>query len=461
MNPILPEALLQSLEGIRGFQREAFEKIHASGEQLTSVRVNPFKWPGDPAGTGLPIAEKIPWNSRGYYLSQRPSFTLDPLFHAGCYYVQEASSTFLEQALKQTLDLTAPLRVLDLCAAPGGKSTLIQSLLSRESLLVSNEVIRTRVHVLLENMIKWGTANCFVSNNDPEQLGKLTNYFDAIIVDAPCSGSGLFRRDPEAILEWKPELVKLCSQRQQRILADVWPALKRGGILIYSTCSYSKEENEDILDWMMSEFNAENLRLEISNVWSIVETVSRQQQGFGYRFYPDQVKGEGLYMTCLRKPDGDLFNYPKSKKNINKLSRNEETIIQPYLADSYPLAYLNMGDRIHALPPGQLHDLLFLQQSLYLKKVGLALGKLAGTELIPDHELAMDPLLNRDRLSFEVDREMAVRYLRKEDIRPETTNRGWALVTYQQKALGWIKILPNRVNTYYPKEWRILQRNQG
>ena len=181
---------------------------------------------------------------------QRPSFTFDPLFHAGTYYVQEASSMFLEQALKQSVDLSQPLRVLDLCAAPGGKSTLLQSLLNKESLLVSNDVIKSRAAILEENIVKWGAANVVVTNNDPAHFARLENYFDAIVIDAPCSGSGLFRRDPEAINEWSENNVQLCSQRQQRIVADVWPALKQNGILIYSTCSYSAEEDEAILDWM-------------------------------------------------------------------------------------------------------------------------------------------------------------------------------------------------------------------
>src|ERR1044071_5586576 len=198
--------------------------------------------------------DKIPWTEYGHYLSQRPSFTFDPLFHAGCYYVQEASSMFLEQALKQTIDLSKPLRVLDLCAAPGGKSTHILSLISKDSLLVSNEVIRSRAKILKDNIVKWGYSNVVVTNNDPKDFQRLENHFDVIVVDAPCSGSGLFRREPEAIEEWSINNVQLCCQRQQRILADIIPALKGGGILIYSTCSYSPQEDEQIVQWMRNEF---------------------------------------------------------------------------------------------------------------------------------------------------------------------------------------------------------------
>src|SRR6186997_182709 len=202
----LPKPLLDSLESVKGFDKQAFEKVHASGEQVTSIRINPTKgsmvsgeWSiGDPTYHS-PLTTHIPWTEYGYYLSQRPSFTFDPLFHAGCYYVQEASSMFLEQALKQTVDLSQPLKVLDLCAAPGGKSTHILSLISKESLLVSNEVIRSRANILNDNINKWGCSNVLVTSNDPRDFQRLENYFDVIVVDAPCSGSGLFRRDPDTI----------------------------------------------------------------------------------------------------------------------------------------------------------------------------------------------------------------------------------------------------------------------
>lgn len=222
----LPEELLESLKSIESFDQEAFEKIHASGEQITSIRINPKKFSIE--NLKFKIENKIPWTQYGIYLLQRPSFTFDPLFHAGCYYVQEASSMFLEQALKQAVDLSKPVKVLDLCAAPGGKSTHIQSLIPKDSLLVSNEVIQSRVPVLKDNIIKWGTENVVVTRNDPKDFSRLENYFDVILIDAPCSGSGLFRREPEAIEEWSLNNVKLCSLRQQRIVADVFPALKKG-----------------------------------------------------------------------------------------------------------------------------------------------------------------------------------------------------------------------------------------
>src|SRR6186997_1110290 len=286
----LPQLLLDSLASVKGFDKEDFIKIHESGEQVTSIRVNSSK--------KFEISNlkfQIPWAETGFYLETRPSFTFDPLFHAGCYYVQEASSMFLEQALKQTVDLSQPLKILDLCAAPGGKSTHILSLITKESLLVSNEVIRSRANILNDNINKWGCSNVLVTSNDPRDFQRLENYFDVIVVDAPCSGSGLFRRDPDAIEEWSEQNVALCSQRQQRILADVLPALKNGGVLVYSTCSYSKNEDEEICDWLISELKVESLKLKVEENWNIV------QSDVGYRFWPDKIKGEGFFIACFRK----------------------------------------------------------------------------------------------------------------------------------------------------------------
>ena len=270
----------------------------------------------------LTIHEKIPWAEHGYYLESRPSFTFDPLFHAGCYYVQEASSMFLEQALKQTVDLSHPLKVLDLCAAPGGKSTHLLSLISNESLLVSNEVIRSRANILNDNIAKWGCSNVIVTNNDPRDFQRIENYFDVIVVDAPCSGSGLFRRDSEAIEEWSEQNVALCSQRQQRILADVLPALKNGGMLIYSTCSYSKQEDEEICEWLINELKIESLKLKFEENWNVIESDD------GYRFWPDKVKGEGFFIACFRKNNGDDEESYFPKVKAEKFSSREMEILE-------------------------------------------------------------------------------------------------------------------------------------
>jgi 16S rRNA C967 or C1407 C5-methylase (RsmB/RsmF family)/NOL1/NOP2/fmu family ribosome biogenesis protein len=464
----LPEKLLQSLQNIKGFDEKEFVKTHQSDEQITSIRFNPSKclsmvngeWSNIIQHSPFTIHDNIPWSSHGYHLSERPSFTFDPLFHAGSYYVQEASSMFLEQVLKQTTDLSKPLRILDLCAAPGGKSTLLQSLISKESLLVSNEVIKSRVHVLTENLIKWGTGNVIVTNNDPKDFARLENYFDVIIIDAPCSGSGLFRRDHDAINEWSEENVNLCCHRQQRILADAWPSLKQDGILIYSTCSYSKEENEDILDWMMDGFKVEGLRLKVEDTWGIVETISDNFNGYGYRFYPDKVKGEGFFITAMQKKDGGEFSLPKIKKpNFEKLTKNEEPIAREWLKSDAYITLIKRENLVYALPSNSLNDFNFLQSSLYVKKAGVLLGKMTAHELIPEHEFALSNIINTKINSVELSKEQAINYLRKEEMKLETDLKGWAVPKYENKNLGWMKILQNRINNYYPSAWRILKRD--
>ena len=458
----LPAPLLQSLQNVAGFDEGAFIAVHESGGQVVSVRLNPAKNIHDvdkalPFGEGLGGA--VPWSSHGYYLPERPSFTFDPLFHAGAYYVQEASSMFLEQALKQSVDLSQSLRVLDLCAAPGGKSTLLQSMISSESLLVSNEVIKSRAAVLEENITKWGSANVVVTNNDPAHFARLENYFDVIVIDAPCSGSGLFRRDPDAINEWSENNVQLCSQRQQRIIADVWPALKQNGILIYSTCSYSAEEDENILDWMAEGFEVRGIQLKVKPEWDIIESVSDKQGIHGYRFYPDKIKGEGLFLAVLQKLDGAAFaGLKQGKTSMEKLSKAEEVIVKSWLREDADLILFKQKEDIIALPSCLQKEIPVLQSALYIKKAGVTVGKLAGKDLIPDHQLALSTIINENIAHIALNRQEAIKYLRKEEMQINTTHRGWSLVHYEGHKLGWIKILSNRFNNYYPKEWRIIKQ---
>lgn len=417
----------------------------------------------------LPALSPVPWSSQGFYLSERPSFTFDPLFHAGRYYVQEASSMFLEEALKQTIDLRTDNRVLDLCAAPGGKSTLIQSILSPHSLLLSNEVIKSRAVILEENITKWGSANVIITNNDPVDFARIGNFFDSIVIDAPCSGSGLFRRDPGAIEEWSEQNVQHCSQRQQRIISDVLPALKKNGILIYSTCSYSQQENEDILDWMINELALESVRLEVPSEWNITETNSAKQGAFGYRFWPDKIKGEGFFMACLRKTEGNENSEKQFRKSrIERLNKFEEAIVKPWLNKELDIQLFKLGERILALPEGLEQTLQeIIAASLYIRLAGVRIGKTAGKDFVPDHALALSHLVSNEVVAVSLNQEQAIQYLRKEEV-PFTGlgltegNKkvipGWALVQFERVNLGWIKILQNRVNNYYPKEWRILKR---
>ena len=458
----LPHSFLQSLENVEGFDLNAFAAVHEEAKPLTSIRFNPNK-KIDVQDSALQLESKIPWSSQGYYLIERPSFTKDPLFHAGAYYVQEASSMFLEQVLRQTVDLNTSIKVLDLCAAPGGKSTLIQSLISKDSLLVSNEVIKTRVNVLVENITKWGAANVVVTNNDPRDFQRLDSYFDVIVVDAPCSGSGLFRKDPDAISEWSLDNVTLCSQRQQRILADVKEALKQDGILIYSTCSYSKAENENIAEWLITENGFESIQLHINPEWNIVETITKETNAYGYRFYPDKVNGEGFFITAFKKtnptPNAKQTTPNTKHQTINKQPQtpNAKQEITNWLS-SKDISLFPWKDDIIAFPENLINEIPVLQSALYIKKAGVNIGSLIRNELIPSHELAMSTILNQDLASVLLDLKKALQFLRLESIEKDFEGTGWMLVKYGGLALGFIKALPNRINNYYPREWRILNK---
>ena len=461
----LPIKLIQSLQNIKGFNEEAFNQVHQSGGQITSVRLNPKKIFNQQYSIFNTQPERVKWSSNGFYLKERPSFTLDPLFHAGAYYVQEASSMFLEEAIKQTVDLSKSIKVLDLCAAPGGKSTLIQSIISKESLLVSNEVIKTRVNILSENMTKWGAANVIVTNNDPTDFQRLQNYFDVIVVDAPCSGSGLFRKDSNAIDEWSEKNVELCARRQQRILADIMPSLKEGGVLIYSTCSYSKEEDEAIADWLVEQFAVSSLQLAIDEDWGIVETVWEKKKTYGYRFYPYRVKGEGFFIATFKKmPSGTEVNNEvknqksKTKRKPEKISAKEIEILKPYLINVNDFFFIKQNEEIIAMPLHLENDLAIIQSSLYIKKAGVKLGTLIRNELIPAHELAVSNIINPAIPRLEVDKETALQYLRKQEIKIESGLKGWVLLTHSQLPIGWIKIIGHRINNYYPAAWRILNK---
>ncbi len=421
---------------------------------VTSIRINTRKMP---AAT----AQRVPWSQHGHYLAERPVFTLDPLFHAGAYYVQEASSMFVEHAFRSLVpQQDEPLRVLDLCAAPGGKSTLLASLLKEEDLLVSNEVIQTRAAVLAENLTRWGQMNTWVSNNDPKDFARLPDYFDVLLVDAPCTGSGLWRKDADAVDEWSVEHVKLCSERQKRILADVMPALKPGGILLYATCSYSPEENEQICDWIGETLGLKPLSLPVDPEWQITVTQSPLHQATGYRFYPWKVKGEGFFLAAFRKEteeelDARVNRKEKQKGQSKATGKDKDETIrwQPFMDADFKAVERN--GEYYAIHSSHYKDWQLLQTALRIKKTGTALGKIAGKDLIPDHELALSVHLAPQVQKIEVSREEALLFLKKEEIRKDHPVKGWQVVTFEEQALGWGKWLPNRMNNYFPKNWRI------
>ncbi len=412
------------------------------------MRTNPAKDIGLFAGY-----EQVPWAPGGFYLPERPVFTLDPAYHAGAYYVQEASSMFLQHMLRHIIGGQKGLRVLDLCAAPGGKSTLIASMLDKDSLLVSNEVIRPRASILEENLTRWGYMNTWVTSNDPRDFSRLTGYFDIIVVDAPCSGSGLFRKDERALDEWTEANMQLCSDRQQRILADVWPALKENGTLIYATCSYSPAEDEQILDWLADTFDVTTLPVPLAEDWGITQVTSAKG-ATGCRFFPDKTKGEGFFIAAFRKnEEAEELYTPRFKPgSIRKIAEQAG-----YLLKDPQVVYLPFGKENDycAIHPAHEADLQILQRHVYLRKTGLRLGKPSAKEWLPDHEVALSIDASMQLPSVEVTKDQALLFLKREETGLEELEKGWVIIRYQGLGLGWIKALGNRTNNYLPKNWRI------
>lgn len=389
----LPEDFIRHTREIMGdelFNRflDALDK-----EPPVSIRLNPLKL------TGIEGGEQVPWCQYGFYLESRPQFTLDPRLHQGAYYVQEASSMFVHHVLSQWV--TSAVTMLDLCAAPGGKTTCAIAALPKGSMIYANEPIHKRAQVLSENIQKWlsdtnekDLATLVVTTNSyPKDYSKSNITFDVILCDVPCSGEGMFRKDPNAIKEWSTAKVRQCQQLQQSIVEDAWRCLRPGGLLIYSTCTLNTIENEQNIQWILDNFNCEVLPVSTSPEWHITGSLLKGFDQPVYRFIPGTSRGEGLFMAAIRKGQGAGSRGQESKKQAL-------TILEP--------TFLN----------------------------GL-------------HEAADAPRI-------EIARPQAISYLRREAITlPPDTPRGIVMLTYEGNALGLAKNIGNRANNLYPKEWRI------
>lgn len=438
----LPEVFIQRTRQLLGSEYTAFEKALQNPAPV-SVRVNDKI-------TYNPSDEVVAWCDSGYYLPERPLFTADPLFHGGAYYVQEASSMFLQQAIRQHFPDAG--KVLDLCAAPGGKSTLISQTLSRNSLLVSNEIVRSRAYILSENLLKWGNPNTIVTNNEAGDFGTLPAFFDAIVVDAPCSGEGMFRKDEGAISEWSVQNVNICVERQRKIVTDVWNALKTDGILVYSTCTYNREENEENVAWICDELGAELLDLETGIFPEITVTEG------GYRFYPHKTRGEGFFLSVLRKTaeTKGAHRSKKSDRKANGINQKINNIPLIRLKEQERWTLIAENNTIRAYDSALIDAYKLITSQLRILHAGIELGEIKGKDFIPGGGIALSKMLDTDSTpAIGVDRETAIAYLRKENLFfPEHPN-GYHLITYQNIGLGWIKNMGNRSNNLYPQEWRI------
>ncbi|MCI5559863.1 MAG: rRNA cytosine-C5-methyltransferase [Phocaeicola sp.] len=421
----------------------------------TSIRLNPSK-----AQSVVAPSEKVSWFQGGYYLNERPSFTFDPLFHAGLYYVQEASSMFLAQAIRSHLPKEASC-VLDLCAAPGGKSTLLRQILPDNTLLVANEFIRNRAQILSENLQKWGNPHVVCTSNAPADFTQLPAVFDAIVADVPCSGEGMFRKDPQSISEWSPQNVSLCIQRQRDIISHAWQALKPNGLLFYSTCTYNREENEQNVAWICKELGGEVLAVPTIEAWGITGNLSQEDFPI-YRFFPHKTKGEGFFLAVLRKAasgehNQEVFIKPNKKEKNKEKPMATPAILKKWLKEEEKFMFKDIKGTFSAIPT--IHEPLYqsLTKYLYILHAGIPMACQKGKDLIPQQGLALSTSLSDTAFPYvELSYEKALTYLRKESFQlPEEVSKGFVLATYQGKPLGFLKNLGNRANNLYPNEWKI------
>ena len=446
----LPEAFLNSMQALlsdgdyQHFLSEMQQPAHAF------VRMNRAK-----SLQEMPLPQ-VEWCPEGYVLKERPLFTADPLFHAGTYYVQEQSSMFLSHMLRFLIK--KPVTMIDFCASPGGKSTLALSLLPTGSTLIANEPIRSRAQVLAENITKWGAQNCIVTNNYPQEIAATGLTADIILVDAPCSGEGMFRKDPDNIGEWSQKKVHECQQLQRSILQEAWNCLNENGYLIYSTCTFNTLENEENLKWFTSTVNAEVVEIPIPSDWNICGSLLKDYQEPVYRFIPGvgqndgQPFGEGLFMAVLQKKEPQN----KAPKRLKDRQQPLNRIFYPWLMEPDHLFQTMIGNTFVALPEQLLPSYSALA-ALTIMHAGIPLATQKGKDLIPHHALAMSTALQRTAFpEVALTKEEAIQYLRREAITlPDSTPKGFVFVSYDGHPLGFCKHLGNRSNNLYPQEWRI------
>jgi 16S rRNA C967 or C1407 C5-methylase (RsmB/RsmF family)/NOL1/NOP2/fmu family ribosome biogenesis protein len=443
---MLPEEFIHRLGNQKYIDNKSLLK--AIGEPSpVSIRINSSKWDKKPLNS-----ESVPWCKNGYYLNSRPSYTLDPLHHSGCYYPQEASGMFLEQAVRQTVGSLENIRVLDLCGAPGGKSTLLSDIIGPGNLLVTNEVIGSRASILAETITKWGSANTIVTGNDPAVFGRLPGYFDIILVDAPCSGEGMFR-NKVAVSEWSPGNAAHCSERQKRILMDVWPALKENGILIYSTCTFNPGENEENIKWLTCKHDSESIELNVTDFKGITKI---DYQGiFGYGFYPGKVSGDGFFISVIRKcGKQEKIQVKRQTKPVLIPDKDNLTIASEW--SHFPKnGLIKWGNEVYAVPC-DMNSFLHLFQNLKIIKPGTKIFTVKKSDYLPSCELALSGNLRKDSFPIQdVSLPVALAFLRRDNFTLNNSPVGWNIVTYKGVNLGFVKNIGNRVNNYYPVGWRI------
>lgn len=444
-------------EAFKAYLEEAIGRENAlvafsAFEQPASVavRMNPFKKCGAFEG------EPVPWSRWGRILRERPMFTLDPYFHGGAYYVQDSSSMFVGEVFRQCLESLAvpagrPVRVLDLCAAPGGKTTdLAASLRDKFGdgfVLVANEVMKQRAGVLASNVALWGDPNVVVTSDDPSAFAALEGFFDIVVADVPCSGEGMFRKDESAQQQWSENNVALCVGRQRRIIGDMWPSLADGGVLVYSTCTFNRMENDGNVQWIMQELDAESL---YEGMESLYEGVIKT--GLGFSLVPGFVKGEGQYCSAVRKRGG-VSGSRKMKPARTKSVALPERLKQCFSID---VVLKQRGETVIAVPASVNEDVEILASCLHVLSSGCAVGVLKGKDLVPDADMALSIILDKNAYpAVDVDRQTALAFLHRDSVVLSDAPKGFVLIRYEGVSLGFVKNLGNRCNNLHPQGRRI------
>ncbi|MFG6386680.1 MAG: RsmB/NOP family class I SAM-dependent RNA methyltransferase [Muribaculaceae bacterium] len=423
----------------------------ASSESPVSVRLNRAKGADESLFDG---AERVNWCDDGLYLATRPQFTLDPALHQGLYYVQDASSMAQKSAVALACSLMdiseRSLRYLDACAAPGGKTTAAMSALPADAFVVANEFDPKRTSILIENLAKWGRP-AVVTRGDASAVKGLDNFFDIVAADVPCSGEGMMRKDPKAVAQWSEGLIESCAARQLAIVESLWRALRPGGIMIYSTCTFNLAENEDIVAHLIADHDAS--ALEIPELERCAITKADPGCNFpAYHFLPGVIRGEGLFIAMLRKPGDSDPAKPKAAK-----LKPAKGIEAPLTGDWVCVAE---GNAVRAIPTAHADLTAAVAAAMHTVASGIELGEIKGRDFIPAQPLAMATDLRRDVYAeVEVDRDTALQYLRREAICLDSpAPRGIVLLTYRNRPLGFVKNLGNRANNLYPAQWRILSQ---
>jgi len=459
-----PKAFLKRMKNVLADEYDAFISA-LNSEPVVSIRYNPLK-------PSLAFNEEtvVPWCNYGRYLSTRPEFVSDPLIHAGAYYVQEASSMFFNKAI----DFSRDMKIIDLCASPGGKSSLLLSLMTAGSILFSNELVGKRADILYENLCKWGYSNGIVTQNRLTDFKDFHHFFDVVLVDAPCSGEGMFRKNINAVREWSENKAFVCSVGQKDILDQAISLVKNNGLLIYSTCTFSPEENEQIVQWLYNKYNSivQPLKIVLDESWGIEKVKLIHQDSTlqeVYKCMPHKVKGEGLFIAAFQITNTFSSQEIAGKKIREILKKPTISLakqLDNFMATSNDYQAFIFKDKIYALHKEHLNSSAYVLARLHTLKCGTFLGTInqKNGELIPSHEFALSSLIRADLPSMEFDRNDALRYLKKmeiRDINPNNFPKGWILARYQGLNLGWLKNHGNRLNNFYPKEWVIRKTING